>query len=289
MTTRPFASLRLSAPDFQNPRLQSGLDDESIRELSLHIGLHGLLNPPLITQRGLVIAGQRRYRAIEILISPLYVNTPSFADALIDLYGPAAADLTEGEIARIQRNANELLHACPVRIIDGDPEGLALAESVQREALSGYEIARYLFRLHEQGATGANLVRLIGKSKTYVSRKLSTWRGACEELRAAWSRGLLADEAVQEMAQLPHDEQRKALRSPVPRGRRGPAHRPGIETVKQVLGELEKLGLVETPGIEVGKRRHAQGVLDAFRWVAGEQTSKEFAQLLEEMIDAGST
>lgn len=288
MTTIPFAQLRLSEPGFQNPRTSSGLDDRSICELALHIGLHGLLNPPLVTERGLVIAGQRRYRAIELLIK-WFADQPRTAEeaSAQDLtrfsrfFGEDGADLSHEEVSIMERRAQELSRACPVRMVGGSGlEGLALADNIQREQLTSYEIARHLFHLHEQGVTGKDLARLIGKSRTYVSRKLSTWRGACPELRMAWEKSELAEDAVQELAALPHDEQLRALAQPVPRGRRGPANRPGIDTVKDVIDDLEvgmKGRAIQWP---VEKTTYANGVIDALRWVSGERASELLAQLV---------
>lgn len=288
--TMPFSYLTLSQPGFVNPRVSSGLDDESIVELALHIGLHGLLNPPLVTEKGLVIAGQRRYRAIEWLIRWFDDNeraalheSRADLDRFTRLVGEMGADLDHEEVSKIERHAKEYKRACPVRVVGGSGlDGLALADNVQRAQLSGYEIARHLAHLHEQGATGANLARLIGKSPSYVSRKLTAWSKAGPELRTAWEQGL-ADDTVYDLAPLPREDQVKALAQPVPRGRRGPAHRPGIDTVKDALTDILKAWRdlpTQTPNVLVGDERYASGVVDALQWVIGEQTSRAFAKLL---------
>ncbi len=155
---------------------------------------------------------------------------------------------------------------------------MALGENLQRKDLSSFEIAAHLAHLHGEGATGAELARMIGKSKAYVSRKLSTWRGASLELKLAWEAGEIAEDAVQQLAELPHDQQAKALAGTVPRGRRGPAGRPPIEMVKDTLESLERHE--PTAGDDDGV--YAAGVLDALRWVAGQRTSPNFAKLTED-------
>lgn len=294
MTTMPYEKLRLNTAGFTNPRTHSGLATQDLVELAIHIGMHGVLNPPLVLEDGLVIAGQRRYRAIGILIA-WFMNDGCGCNRVERLVGHsdmcivgqrerALDEYTSDDVDVIRRQARGLHeHGVPVRVLSvaaAKREGIALADNLQRSDLSSYEVASYLDHLHTQGATQADLARLIGKSKTYVSRKIAAWRGAGPELLAAWRLGELTDEQVQELAQLPHVEQAKALAAPVPRGRRGPVSRPGIDTVKETLGELGKLEstLIDRHGIDP---HFTRGVLDALRWVAGENTSPQFAGLME--------
>lgn len=106
-----------------------------------------------------------------------------------------------------------------------------------------------------------------------MSRKLSTWRNAGVELKAAWKGGM-AEDAVIVLSQLPHDEQARALAGPIPRGRRGPAHRPSVDTVRETLDALQKRA-----GHDAGRL----WALEAMRWVLGETTSPEFASWLREV------
>ncbi len=273
-------SLRLRDESFQNPRTSSGLDPETIAELALHIGLHGLLNPILITADGLIIGGQRRFRAIEFLIRwfdrPLHMRLQIHEQAeFVRMFGSAGHDLSHEEISALERRTDDLRAGVPVRVIDGAGlEGVALAENLHRSDLSSFEIAAHLASLHDRGATGADLARLIGKSKAYVSRKLSTWRCAGPDLKRAWEAGELAEDAVQQLAELPYDDQTKALAGPTPRGRRGPAGRPPIEAVKDLLQRLEDRdpdGFVDDD--------YRKAVLDTLRWVSGQRTSSAFASI----------
>jgi ParB-like chromosome segregation protein Spo0J len=287
MTTIPFGQLRLASQTFENPRVTSGLAPEDIRELALHIVRHGLLTPLLVTVPGqskhaTVIGGQRRYRAIELILG--------WADDIDNPHEPGGWHARDGEVndgALIEERASELRDRVPVRLITPTgpfgEQGLALADNVLREGLSSYEIAVSLAQLADQGVTGAELARLVGKSKSWVSRKLGAWKGAGPELRAAWARGDLTEEAVQQLAELTHAQQAKALAGDQ-RPKRGPAHRPGIDAVKDVLVDLERRpvppGTQLAIGAEARSIAYTEGALDALRWVTGEQTSAGFVKLV---------
>lgn len=293
MTTMPFEKLRLGRAGFKNPRTSSGLTEASICELAIHIGLHGLLNLPLVLDDGLIIAGQRRYRAIEFLLSwfslqPRHVRDQAAEHGRFhELFG----DLTHADISIIERTTRSFEDdGVPVRVLSVGPgraEGLALADNVQREDLTTFEEAKYIDFLVSQGSTQADVARLVGKSKTWVSRRLAAFLGSHDDVLKAWEMGVISFDAAYELSKLPAAEQARQLSGPTPRGIRGPANRPGIDTVKEILGELDKRGLSETPRNEIGKARYATGVRDALRWIVGEQTSRDFAELMEVPSDAG--
>ena len=279
--TRSLATLRLADADsgFENPRQYSGLEDEKVRELAINIYQRWLLNPLLVTEDGLVIGGGRRFRALSLLRDWIERDeAPAETSNAESQFGPPAF------VLRI----SDLILNVPVRVIAGynsrhtiarapghDPiEGIALADNLHREDLSTYEVACKLAALHEAGATGVELARLIGKGPPYVSRKLSTWRRACPELRAAWRDGM-TEEAVIALCELPPEEQIKVIAGPVPRGRRGPAGRPSVDMVRDFLLAIEKPEVVADDYIE--------GVRDAIRWATGEKTSPIFAQLAKEL------
>lgn len=272
-TTKRYSELRLRDEQFTNPRTHSGLGIPEILELARSIYLHGVLVPLLVTDTCTIVAGQRRYLALGLLQSP---------PALRDIAGPNG-DLQSTPTAFRVR---ELLANVPVRILskgrDGEflaqLEGIALTDNLLRSDLSSYEIAARLAQLAEQGLSGVAIANAISKSPTYVSRKLSAWRGAGVDLRSAWEAGELTDDQVQQLAELPHDMQAKALAGPVPRGRRGPAHRPSVDAVRDFLFELEegeKAWGNRTPTPD----SYRTGVMDALRWVTGANTGPAFVKL----------
>jgi len=273
-----FDKLMLAGLQYSNPRTSSGLAEPDISELALHIVRHGLMTPLLVTPSGLVIGGQRRYRAIELIFSwAAQLDVPGDEEVSPELKG-----MTGDEMLRVITAANELRDV-PVNALatSGPVEegGLAIADNVMRESLSSYEVAESLSGLSAQGATGANLARLVGKSPSYVSRKLKLYASAGPELRAAWRTDSITEQTVEGLAYRPHAEQARMLAGGERPGR-GPANRPGIETVKDVLGELERAGLAtNNPRMEVGDARYAAGVVDALRWATGQQASSAFTKL----------
>lgn len=282
----PFARLKLKDEGFINPRTTSGLDHDELRELAIHIGLHGLLVPLLVTKHGLVLAGQRRYIAIDWLIAWCTPRGAAVVPEHWDSDVAVAAALEEvghEALSKIERRAHDLLEGVPVRIIDDgeDLDGVALADNVLREGLSSFEIAATLTKMSAAGKTGTELARMIGKSTSYVSRKLSWFRLSGPALKKAWESGQVNEDQVEELCKLPAPEQAKVLAGPVPRGRRGATNRPGIDTVKQALDELVLAGYQkQNPQLEVGVARYAAGVADALAWVTGEQASQALAKLL---------
>lgn len=297
---------------FTNPRRTTGKD---VRELAVNIGLLGLLNPLLVRDVGIpdmpryvVIAGSRRYRAIAFLVEWFTHEAQGRRAHALDLgeLGPAVTSLSFREIDYIERMTERLYAAVPVQVLDAamtdlTVEGVALADNVQREDLSSYEIAARLFELHHAGASGVQLARLIGKSTTYVSRKLSAFRGAGPELKQIWEAGEISEERVQALAEQPRERQVIALDGvPV----RGPAHRPGIDAVKDVLtcvsaGDLtEHLTIAQRceisgAGVTYTEAVYRKAVIDTLRWVAGQKSSADFARIVEPSVrsddDAAST
>lgn len=313
----PFRALVIDTADpaFTNPRRSSGRD---IRELAVDIGLHDLLNPLIVKEAQqappfkpfknptyAVVGGSRRWRAIAWLIEwfgPYRV--PSELARALDLgeLGPAATSLSRREVEVLCARARDLYEKVPVLVLDpaltpAEVEGRALADNLHREDLSSYEIAMRLFELHHGGMSGVQLARLIGKSTTYVSRKLSAFRGAGRELKAAWEAGDIAEERVQQLAELPHEKQVAALAG----GSlgRGPAHRPGIDAVKDVLASVSAGDLTEQ--LTIAQRCEISGtgrtfteavyrkaVIDTLRWVAGQQSSADFARIVEPEVSEPS-
>ena len=276
MTTMPFSKLHLADKGFANPRTSSGLDDEGLRELALHIARHGLLTPLLVRSDGLVLGGQRRYRALEMLF--VYVG-----DGPEEFEGRLGDEVDEWPA--IENMSMGLQEAIPVRvvedhIVDLDEDGIALADNILREGLSSYELASAVGRLTDQGVVSSEVARRLGKSRSWVSRKLNAWRGAGDTLKAMWMAGKLTDDQVFHLASLSVKQQEYELADNTGRPTRGAASRPGIDAVKDVLLELEKRP--HDPSRDTLDIAYTSGVADALRWVAGHRTTEEFAKLVEE-------
>lgn len=169
---------------YENPREK--LDAASIRQLADDIKERGLLNPlqvwPTVKDDKpifVLIGGYRRKAAIEILLKE---------DA-----------------------ANGFDKGVPVRLVEGESlleaKYNALADNIQREDLSSYELAQEVSRLKAMGENGKDIAGKIHKSETWVSRKLNAFAKASKILKAAWRAKKLSDDNVEDIAALPEDEQ----------------------------------------------------------------------------------
>lgn len=295
LTTMPWSSLRIDDPRFKNPREYSGLKQPDIRELALDIVRRGVLVPLIATADGLVIAGSRRWRALAALhavaaMARLRGERPDWNQESHWFWVEVDGPVDPPGVERILDRIDAVLAEVPIAVAHpavGDREGLArleglaLADNVLRVELTSYEVASRLTILHETGATGAQLARLIGKSASYVSRKLSTWRHAGPELKAAWKDGM-AEDSVISLSQLPVDEQARVLAGPIPRGRRGPAHRPSVDMVRETVENMAKWMLAE-PRTASAEIAFKNGAISALRWVLGESTDTLLANWMREV------
>lgn len=157
-TTIPFAELSLSGDDFENARSKSGLKKGEIKELAKTIANDGLLNPLIVWgEDNVILAGQRRYKAIEHLIN-------------------------EGE-------AGDLEDAVPVHVCEAetlaDAMVVSVLDNVAREDLSKYEEMVAYEQLLESGLNQTQVAERTGRSKSYVSRSLGAWNKAGKSLKKA--------------------------------------------------------------------------------------------------------
>lgn len=265
-STVAFAKLRLTDETYHNPRETYG----NVIELAENIGMLGLVHPLIVTPAYVVIAGGRRYRAIAWLI-----------ETCADAKSLEGRDRSLADTLLLSTTAQRYVEHTPILIVHGSVaniRALALADNVQREQLSSYEVARYLRHLHDdQRMTGVEIARRIGKSPAYVSKKLAALKGAGDTLLEHWKLGKLGDEVVYELAILPFSEQRRRiLTDELPK--RGAAQRPPIDLVKETLADLVIYrSRPESIGCDSGE---VDLVIDALKWVTGKTSSRKFAELL---------
>lgn len=241
----PYASLRVAAC---NPRVQ--IDPAELRQLALHVARDGLLTPLRVTPGGDILAGQRRWRAIGLVIA--------WRDHLVDGEDGAQPD----EHALFDMRAQALIGAVPCVVDDAGAAHApvrALAENLHHEPMSSYDTAMAYAELagpaNDPRRTMTELARETGRSKSTVSRMLTAWRQAGPELHAAWQAGL-AFERVLALAALPLEAQREARA-----GGHKSHGRPGIEATKEMLRTLQ-----EWPG----RDPYTRGLIDALRYVTGD-------------------
>jgi ParB-like chromosome segregation protein Spo0J len=103
-----------------------------------------------------------------------------------------------------QGRANGFGQGVPCNVIEAetlkDAMYGALADNIQRENLTSFEIAMECGRLKLMGDTQKVIAKALHKSETWVSRKLDAMEKAGPALKKAWRAGKLADDTVEDLA-----------------------------------------------------------------------------------------
>lgn len=171
----PLCALTLGGEaEFDNDRQWTGLKKKELAELAESIRIHGLINriivwcPPDGPHEGknIVIAGERRFRAITLLADSGYVDVAANVPVLI--YRQPTTQVAELRI-------------------------LALLDNVSRADLNGMEIAYSLKRLADAGLKQAAIAEKCGKSQGWVSLHLSILKKATPAVQAAWQANKITD------------------------------------------------------------------------------------------------
>jgi len=155
-------------PNPDQPR--KTFDPVSLQELAQSIEQHGLLQPVTVKPREndlfMLVAGERRYRAHELLQKPTIFAI----------------------------------------VTDGNAQELALIENVQREDLHPIDLARALFDLMQSRSyTQEDLGRVIGKARNTVTPLLSL-NNLPEEIRSEGPTSDVSKSVLIEIARLPNRE-----------------------------------------------------------------------------------
>lgn len=155
-------------PNPDQPR--KTFDPVSLQELAQSIEQHGLLQPitvkPYENDRFMLVAGERRFRAHELLNKPTIFAI----------------------------------------VTDGNVQELALIENVQREDLHPVELARALSDLMESRQyTHEDLGRVIGKARNTVASLLSL-DNLPDEIKAECPTSDISKSVLIEIARLPNRE-----------------------------------------------------------------------------------
>jgi ParB family transcriptional regulator, chromosome partitioning protein len=133
-------------PNPDQPRTR--IDDEALRELAASIGRHGLIQPVTVKRltegdRYLLVAGERRYRAHELL------------------------------------GREDILAI----VTTGDPDEISLIENLQRQDLHPLEeAAAYARVMRRHGWTQEQLATAVGKARPTITNLLKL-NGLCEAIR----------------------------------------------------------------------------------------------------------
>lgn len=194
---------RQLTPDPEQPR--KSMNAERLAELSASIAAHGLLQPIVVRQAGLdlagdmryiVVAGGRRYAAIGLAIDE------------------ATDDEARARLSRV-----------PVVINDSEAAErrvLQLIENLQREDLNAVEEARAMKEIARiEGLTTTGLAGRVHRSQGYVDERLRLLRH--EDVEDAVETGLLTKSAGAAIASLRSADERRDW---IDRARRGETIRP---------------------------------------------------------------
>jgi ParB family chromosome partitioning protein len=168
-------------PNPDQPR--KTFDLVSLQELAQSIEQHGLLQPitvkPYENDQFMLVAGERRFRAHELLNKPTIFAI----------------------------------------VTDGNVQELALIENVQREDLHPVELARALSDLMESRSyTQEDLGRVIGKARNTVTSLLSL-NNLPDEIRAECPTSDISKSVLIEIARLPNKEDQLRMWAEVKSGK----------------------------------------------------------------------
>lgn len=256
----PLSHLKLSDGEFTNPRTKSGLDDGSIRELAVSIGEHGLLVPLRVRADGVILAGQRRFRAMTMLATdPVGIAKSSEPPWNERLFIQRANDLkTNGVVVLVDDSEND--------------DGVALVDNLMRSDLSTYETAAKLAQIRDGGfrLSNSDIAKKVGRSRSWVQRMLSAWDGSSDAVKDLWRSGEMTLSEIEEMG------------APRSRRGRGAANRPGIDSVQELLTRAREKYRNEYENMPPD---YEHGIIDALSWVTGNnEPSKYFSMKTDGMI-----
>lgn len=235
----PPSLLALSGGGFHNPRSVTGLDAESISELSADIEKNGINTPLLVwfvDERYVVIDGQRRLLAVNKLLE----RAPDHP-------------IADGIPVRLALEAS----------LD-DVKLLAIRSFVHRKDISSYETALAVAGV---GGDTAEIAKKLELSPTYINLLLGAL-SAPDTVISRWRSGEIGfKEAYNERTATPTG--RRARRS-VPNDAKTPVVvRPSIVQIREMLPTLyaERAALSNGP-YESDKYAALDGKIAALEWVA---------------------
>lgn len=204
-----FAKLRdlvISHKNWLNPRTITGLDAESIVDLSKDIKKRKIQRA-LIVQKifatpdknpekilNLVLDGQRRYLAAEEVLDE------------------------DDEIPVIDRTAHPIEltpEAADVIMLD------VLSSFARTEGLSSYELSEVAQRLRERGKTLADIGSAIKRDESWVSKILTARKNADPKLMIRWRKGEITEEQFKELAAIKDPEKQLDAAKEVVKAREG--------------------------------------------------------------------
>lgn len=295
------SELALEIPPFwSNPRIFTGLDKGSIRELVDDIKAKKRVLDPLTVQ--LVTVPGR--------IAPIMLVT----DGQRRHIAAGMAGIDEVPIAYRTDEPVELTKEFATELLSD-----AMSIGNLRETISSYEQALAASRLKEGGRNGKEVARVLRRSEAWVSRMTKALTKATPSLVQDWKAGKITDEQFKDLSDVKYDDQVEALNetktaresgnksgaraavkelaaktkadrkpSKAELKRQAKAAREAKKDTKKATkpkssaptppSRMVLAHLVELGRAKPATHEYAKGVLDALRYVLGELAEDKFAK-----------
>jgi ParB/RepB/Spo0J family partition protein len=139
-------TLRLSEIKPAEDNLRESIDPGELKELASSIKENGILQPLLLNQDHLIVAGHRRHAAVALLVES----------------GEVGADFGIPVVVR--------------QMTEAERQAAMVVENLQRTDLNPVEEARGFQRLVDLGLTQTEVANRIGRNKSHISRRLGLLR-----------------------------------------------------------------------------------------------------------------
>ncbi|WP_339096223.1 ParB/RepB/Spo0J family partition protein [Deinococcus sp. VB142] len=179
-------------PSPLNPRKK--FDEAALRELAIDIERKGVLQNlvarPRSTGRYEIAAGERRYRAVSLLVT----------------------GFEEGGV-RHQVTADFQLPVLVRELSDRELLEVATAENVQRRRMTPMEEAEAFAAIAAQGATPAEIAHKFGYAERTVTRRIQIAQNLSDAVKEAFDKGEVTLEKAEILALAPKKQQKALLDS----------------------------------------------------------------------------
>jgi ParB-like chromosome segregation protein Spo0J len=178
----------------------------NIDELAASMDENGMISDLVVRESGgdkegkrkyPLIAGHRRYKAIELLRDPEWSPKDKSGKKLPRKTTPAS--WAQVNVKKVKGNTQQQAQ-------------LNLVENLQRENLDPLEEAQAMFNYIETyKVTQAELAHKLGKSEPYISQRLSLLKNTATEVKEALETGDVSPTQVREMVTMPKPVQKEVL------------------------------------------------------------------------------
>jgi ParB family chromosome partitioning protein len=209
----------------------------NIDELAASMDENGMISDLVVRESGAdkegkrkypLIAGHRRFKAIELLRDPDWSPKDKSGKKLPRKTTPAS--WAQVGVKKVKGNTQQ-------------QAALNLVENLQRENLDPLEEAQAMLNYIETyKVTQAELAHKLGKSEPYISQRLSLLKNTAPEVKEALETGEVSPTQVREMVTLPKQQQREVLA--VIKEKQSDGKKMSVEDVKTVSDKAKaKLGI----------------------------------------------